>query len=95
MNWIKEANKLGRYHRTYEGFRFYCTKESELKQFQVEKDGKIYDGEELTLREYIAIDKTELIYKGTYWMIISKIDMEIMRRRMSKRYGEEMEWRQS
>ena len=43
MGWIKEANKLGEYHSTWEGFRIYRNDETNLFH-AVNKDGESYSG---------------------------------------------------
>lgn len=93
MHWIKEANKLGKYDKTYQGFRIYCTKEPESIQRMEEREDGQWNVTDFIQGEYIAIDKTGLRYDGKFWdFIIPQIDKEAMRRQMSKRYKEELEW---
>lgn len=94
MSWIKEANKIGKYEQTYKGFRFYCTKEPEIKQETFEKDGERWNRTDFIKGDFVAIDKTGLRFEGHYFDELAwKIDMEIMRRGFSKREGVELEWR--
>ncbi len=93
MSWIKEVNKIGKYDKTYEGFRIYCTKESEIIETNFVKEGKEFTRTEITKGEYVAIDKTGLRYDGDFWVIVQQIDKEIMIRKMSKRCGEELVWK--
>jgi len=93
MGWIQEANKKEKYNKTHHGFRIYTVKEPEAESVTFEKDGEMYSGTEFTKGESFAIDKTGLYFSGWIWDIVPKIEKEIMRRKMSKRYGEELEWR--
>jgi len=93
MGWVKEANKKGKYDRTYEGFRINIIKEPTSSESLKEINGEMYRETSFTKGEYFATDSTGLVFNGWIWDIISKIDKEIMRRKMSKHYGEELEWR--
>jgi len=93
MGWIQEANKKGKYNKTCNGFRIYTIKEPEVIHISFEKDGFIYHGTEVTKGESYAVDKTGLSFSGWIWDIVQKIEKEITRRKLSKRYGEELEWR--
>lgn len=92
MNWIKEANKSGNYKNTYEGFRIYTRVEPTSSECVKEINGEMFRVTDFTKGDYLAVDSTGLIFTGWYWDIISKIDKEIIRRKMSKKYGEELEW---
>lgn len=43
MGWIKEANKLGAYSRTYKGYRIYFAKNGEAF-YAINKSGTKYEG---------------------------------------------------
>lgn len=93
MGWIKEANKKGRYERTYEGFRIYVVVEPTSTESIVEKDGELWNSVKFTRGDYYATDSTGLTYTGWRWDVIGKIDKEIFRRKLSKKYGEELDWK--
>ena len=83
--WVKEANKLGTYKKTYQGFRIYTVIAATFTTTIVEKeDGIMYNKTEFTKGRYIAIDKFGVKYKGWYWSIISKIDYDVMQQFYSK-----------
>lgn len=85
MGWISESNKIGKYKTTYKGFRFYCTKESEVIESVVERDDGMYNKTEFIKGEYIAIDKSGQRIEGYYWYIITKIDIIDLQRIFDKR----------
>jgi len=93
MSWIKEANKIGKYDETRYGFRFYIIKEPSSIESIKEINGELYRCTDFIKGEYVAVDSTGLTFTGWLWDIIPKIEKEIMRRKMSKRYGEELEWK--
>ena len=56
MGWVKEANKIGRYHTTYKGFRLYYTR---IRIFAIDKNGCSFESQKLEAIGFL-IDK-ELI----------------------------------
>ncbi len=76
--WVKEANKLGKYKQTYEQFRIYEIKEPSHTESIVEREGALWRKTEFTQGEYVAIDKYGVTYKGKYWDIIAKIDIDVL-----------------
>ena len=94
MSWIKEANKIGKYERSYKGFRFYCTKEPEIISRIEERDGEQWRITDFMKGDFVAIDKTGLRFEAHHFdELAGKIDMEIMRRVYSKREGVELVWK--
>ncbi len=88
MSWIKEANKIGDYYDTKDGFRIYCI--INPSHVTTETDSQIKD--EFVSGEYIAVDKTGLKFLGTLMMIWAKIDKEMIKRKMQQKYKEELYW---
>lgn len=93
MSWIKEANKLGHYQRTYSGFRMYLVQEGTMETHYEQREGVDYKITNFTHPLFIAIDKTGLKFEGRQEDVWSKIEVEDLRRRLSKREGVELEWR--
>lgn len=84
VGWIKEANKLGKYKNSYNGFRIYTlVKPSCTTRIEEREDGT-YSVKEFTKGDYIAIDKYGVTYKGWYWDIIAKIDIDVLIQKMQK-----------
>lgn len=82
MNWIKEANKIGKYHTTYNGFRIYITKQGSISESIEERSDGIYSVKKITTTEFIAIDKTGLKLTGSGLEDIGyKIDFETLKRK--------------
>jgi len=95
MGWIKEANKLGRYEMTYQGFRIYCSKEPSTTDSKIEKPNGIYSVTEFHKGHFIAIDSTGSRFEASNIEVLGvKIDSELVRRYYSKKDGVELEWRQ-
>lgn len=92
MSWIKEANKMGEYKNTYYGFRIYCIKSPEVIETIVQKSDGLYNKTEFTRGEYVGIDKSDCKYEGDLERVIALIDKELIRRRLSKRYKDDLEW---
>ena len=80
VGWVKEANKLGIYKSTYNKFRIYTIKEPTSIKSIVKREGVdgLWRRTDFTQGEYVAIDKYGVTYKGKYWDIISKIDIDVM-----------------
>ena len=76
IGWIKEANKLGKYKTTYKGFRIYTVKEVTCIQDVVQREGQMYSRTSFTKGDYVAVDRYGVTYKGWYWNIIAKIDVD-------------------
>jgi len=94
MSWIKEANKIGKYERSYKGFRFYCTKEPEIKTYTEERNGERWQVTDIIKGDFIGIDKTGLRFEAHHFdELAGKIDFEIIRRVYSKREGVELVWK--
>lgn len=81
VGWVKEANKSGKYKKTYYGFRIYTITEPTSSDSIIEKEDGMYNVTEFTKVEYIAIDKYGVTYKGWYWNIISKIDIDVLQQK--------------
>lgn len=84
VGWIKEANKLGKYKTTYYSFRIYTVDEPTHTERIEEREDGTYNVTEFTKGDYIAIDKYGVTYKGWYWDIIAKIDIDVIQQRFSK-----------
>ena len=76
MNWMKEADQLGKYVQTIEGFRIYQT-----------KAGQDTKGFRLPLRSrecFAAVDQSGCRFDGTYWTVLADIRAEAVRRSVLK-----------
>lgn len=83
--WVKEANKLGKYSKTYYGFRIYTVKPADTKvTFENREDG-VWRRTDFLPGEYIAIDKYGVRYEGKYWDVIAKIDIDVLQQRFCKK----------
>lgn len=75
MNWIKDANKIGRHETTYRGFRVYCTKEPEVNTCIEERDMGTYRVTDFIKGEFMAINSKGDKITGNYLEDIAyKID---------------------
>jgi hypothetical protein len=75
--WVKLANKIGRYSRSYEGFRIYCTKEPEIKQSIEERSDGTWRRTEFIKGWFVAIDKYGCRFEASSVdQLAFKIDIE-------------------
>jgi hypothetical protein len=88
MSWIKEANKIGKYERSHEGFRIYCTKEPKVKCTVVEREGEMWNRTDFIKGWFVAVDKDGVRFENSsvseLW---TKIEWEAMARRYDKRHN--------
>jgi hypothetical protein len=83
MGWLKQANKIGKYETTWNGFRIYLTKSETIKQYTEHREEGSFMVTDFGKREYVAVDKTG--FKITDYSIEGiayKIDFEILGRRL-------------
>lgn len=86
MTWVKEANKLGKYEETYDGFRIYVTKEPQVLESSFEEDGSTWLRTDFVPGEFVAIDRDGVTFTRRYLTeIYYDIDLEMLRRRLDKR----------
>lgn len=86
MTWIKKANKLGRYLDTYQGFRIYVIKPTEVKEEIEERPDGLYRITRFIPGELVALDKTGCRFEGNgKGEIYCKIDIETFQRACIKR----------
>ncbi len=87
VGWVREANKLGKYKKTYNGFRIYILVEPTHSERIEEREDGAYRVTEFTKGDYIAIDKYGVTYKGWYWDVIAKIDIDVLQQKLDKRFS--------
>ena len=81
MDWLIEANKLGKYYGTKKGFRIYITKPGYVDEEFFERDGDKYRSTTFHSNHYTAIDKDGNILQGVGIEDIgTKIIIEDMRK---------------
>jgi len=94
MGWVREANKIGKYEETHDGFRIYCILEPKIKESIVEKEDGLYRRTDFIKGWFVAVDKTKVRFEAKHISELHfKIEMEHMRRRFEKREGVEMSWK--
>lgn len=80
-SWLKKANRIGTYNRTYRKFRIYCTKEPEIKTSIVDRDGEEWRRTDFIPGWHVAIDKWGCRFEAAYITDLAvKIDIEIFLR---------------
>lgn len=80
--WIKIVNRLGRYERSYEGFRIYCTKEPEIRQSIEQREDGQWRITEFIKGWFVAIDKYGVRFEASSIdQLTFKIDWEILCRK--------------
>ncbi len=85
--WIKEANKLGRFSRTYKGFRIYITKEGSMKEAEFERDGEMWRRTDIEPPLFAAMDKYGVLYQGRYESVIWEIDVDVFQQSYNKKHN--------
>jgi hypothetical protein len=88
MSWIKEANKIGKYERSHEGFRIYCTKEPEIKVTIEDRTDGQWRRTDFIKGWFVAIDKNGVRFENSSMTELwTKIEWEAMARRYDKKYN--------
>lgn len=86
MGWVYEANKIGRYDMTYQGFRLYWTKEPSWTERTETRDDGEYKITDLHKGDLVAVDKTGCRFEGHFVdQIAAKIDWEMTGRYFDKK----------
>jgi hypothetical protein len=86
MGWVKEANEIGVYEGSHNGFRIYRVREVEVKErFEKREDGH-YRITEFIPGWVVAVDKQGCRFESdNIHTLYYRIDIEIMQRFFDKR----------
>lgn len=88
MSWIKEANKIGKYERSHEGFRIYCTKEPEIKVTTENREDGLWRRTDFIKGWFVAIDKNGVKFENSSMSELwTRIEWEAMARSYDKKYN--------
>lgn len=95
MSWVKDANKIGRYDKTYLGFRIYVivepTSDTKIEERQ---DGK-YSVTTFTSGHYKAVNRKGKMFEGKRWDVVAEIEKQNLLYQLDKRFGGEHEFRKT
>lgn len=86
LNWIKKANQIGTYERSWKGYRIYCTKEPKITSKIVERIDGLYKQTDFEKGDFVAVNREGFVIIKHFMVdIAEEIDIRELKEKLNKR----------